>query len=1009
MKQRLISLILSVIITIGFMPSVYAQENSDPMFYITFETLESMRVENFAPGMCDIELNNVSANTNGYRGIGASIGSSGSITVGKGQLGSMLAGSDGFSFSAYIKAEKDSGSNLLTVHSFGETAGISLSLINNRVKLLAKTDSNETLKGADCNLSISPDVWTHILVSADFSTGVIKFYQNGEFKKSEQVTFMGNKFIFDGAAQNDVIGDEGISLDEVRIHNSALPCSGAASLMEEDSAEPEETAYKDILADNLVAGYSFNEGEGNITRPSGMVSGEATLSNTDWDEGVRGTALRFHPAMKSMVTIGNDVLKSLEGAPGFTVSGWIYVNDIPNVTYRIMSLNIEGTKAAMHLSYSKDTFQLATRSCPEDALQGRSYTWSEVGKWLFVTVTTDFKNQTVKFYVNGKELVSTQGTDKTSYSQSTFSCAEAQASTIGGDPTTPTYTMTFAGMLDEWKIYNRSITPDEAEYIYVDYKTVAPREKDAANYKILDKLSDNTAIMAVGMNEVIYKGKRNRINWDNINSCPVFSGDSVMMPVKLLTEVMGASVEWIDEGKSGTLSFESLKLEFDTNTGVYTVNGASKDGGTAPQLIGDELYLPLRFVFEESGRYVYYSDGLIAAGTRTEIESAFKAEGYDKWAKSALCDLPYTQPTANHAATRVQIARSDYEQTKHCYASPSIVKMSDGTLIAYHDAYVYGGASAGAFICRSEDGGATWKRIAEINTMMACIFELNGDLYVMGVYRGNSVVTLQKSSDGGYTWTQPVDTKTGFITNENVTQAHCGPTPVVIKDGRIYRAYESVIGAGFRNYCAFMLSADINSDLLDASSWTFTNTVRLLDVAPIPDDISAQGAGWLEGNAVIDPEGNVCNIIRVNFEPGYGYAAILKLSADNKTLTFDKFTKFDGGMTKFIVKRDEVTGKYISLVNNITHPDYSKQRVVLSLASSDGLDSWKLNETLLYPNKLENWENLILTQAFQYVDWIIDGDDILYIVREAADGALTYHDGLDITMYRIENFRQYLK
>ena len=140
----------------------------------------------------------------------------------------------------------------------------------------------------------------------------------------------------------------------------------------------------------------------------------------------------------------------------------------------------------------------------------------------------------------------------------------------------------------------------------------------------------------------------------------------------------------------------------------------------------------------------------------------------------------------------------------------------------------------------------------------------------------------------------------------------------------------------------------------------------------------------------------------------YSYAAVLKLSEDNKTLTFDRFIDFDGGMTKFVIRRDEKTGKYISLVNNITNIDYAKQRTVLSLAVSDDAYNWEIKETLLYPNVLDNWENVILERAYQYVDWIIDGDDILYVVREAGDGAPNYHDALDITFYRLKNFRQYL-
>lgn len=1004
---RVLTFVILIVSLLNLVPTAFAAGTENPALYLTFETLEGGRLNNYMPNFCDISLNNVKAYNDGYRGVAAEIGSYGAVNIANGQLGKMLENTSGMSFSAYIKTTENSGTNLLTVYSYGNEKGISISLSGSKLKAYARTDKNETLKGAEYQIDKPLNNWTHVLVSMDFINGSVKFFIDGEFKKSQSVNFMGNKFLFDGAAQNDIIGDSEMYLDELRVHNYAVTCSEPAEIIKGDEAEPSELPYVDILADNLVAGFSFDEGEGDVTKSHGKVEVEALMQNTEWDEGVRGTALRFHPSERSMVTIGNDVLNGLVGADGFTVSGWLYVNDKPNVTYRIMSLNIAGTKAAMHLSYSADTFQLATRSCPTDALQGRSYIWSEVGKWLFVTVTADFNANTVKFFVNGQELESVQGTDVTTYSQKTFSCADAQPSTIGGDPTTPTYNMTFAGMLDEWNIYNRSISSEEARYVYIDYGTVAPREKDSANYAIMDSLSKNTAVFAVEANEAFYKGKRHRMDWDNINAAPYFCNDTVMIPLDFITEVYGAKLDWTDDN-NGELIYANTKISFELESNIYKVNGIDNILDVTPQLVDGTYYLPLRFVFETFGQYVYYEDGVIAVGDKTSITNTFKRAEYAGWAKLALCELPYIQQTANHPATRVEIAHSDVGVTSNlCYASPSITKLPDGALIVYHDAYVYGGASHGGFIYRSDDNGATWKHIADVDTMMASIFELNGDLYIMGVLRGNPTVTLQKSTDGGYTWTYPADNTTGLITNSKVTQAHCGPTPVVISNGRIYRAYENVIGSGFSNYCAFMLSADINSNLLDADSWTFTDPVKL-NVADVPEGVSTQGPGWLEGNAVIGPDGGIYNIIRVNFEPDFGYAGILKLSDDNTKLTFEKFVEFDGGMTKFVVRRDEQTGKYISLVNNITNIDYSKQRTVLSMSVSADLENWRLAETLLYPNELENWENIILTRAFQYVDWIIDGDDILYVVREAGEGAPNYHDANMITFYRIKNFRQYL-
>jgi hypothetical protein len=48
--------------------------------------------------------------------------------------------------------------------------------------------------------------------------------------------------------------------------------------------------------------------------------------------------------------------------------------------------------------------------------------------------------------------------------------------------------------------------------------------------------------------------------------------------------------------------------------------------------------------------------------------------------------------------------------------------------------------------------------------------------------------------------------------------------------------------------------------------------------------------------------------------------------------------------------------------------------------------------------------------GFQYVDWLIDGDDIIAACRAAYDdgmgGAHNYHDANYLTFHRIANFRR---
>ena len=48
------------------------------------------------------------------------------------------------------------------------------------------------------------------------------------------------------------------------------------------------------------------------------------------------------------------------------------------------------------------------------------------------------------------------------------------------------------------------------------------------------------------------------------------------------------------------------------------------------------------------------------------------------------------------------------------------------------------------------------------------------------------------------------------------------------------------------------------------------------------------------------------------------------------------------------------------------------------------------------------------TVGFQYVDFEIEGDDIIFVSRTAINGAFSFHDNNYQTFHRITNFREML-
>ena len=209
-------------------------------------------------------------------------------------------------------------------------------------------------------------------------------------------------------------------------------------------------------------------------------------------------------------------------------------------------------------------------------------------------------------------------------------------------------------------------------------------------------------------------------------------------------------------------------------------------------------------------------------------------------------------------------------------------------------------------------------------------------------------------------------------------------------------------GGHFR---AFMMSAPADADLLRAESWICSNRL-----ARGSGWLGGQFNGWLEGNAVVTPDDQIVNILRVDFQPQGGKAAVVHLRGDGATATFDPtsdFIDFPGGCKKFTIRRDRKTGSYWALSNYVpprhrnTNPE--RTRNTLALVHSDNLREWSVRSIVLYhpdPHR----------HGFQYVDWLVDGDDIIAASRTAYDdglgGAHNQHDANYITFHRLRNFRE---
>ncbi|WP_168123707.1 sialidase family protein [Paenibacillus sp. HB172176] len=353
-------------------------------------------------------------------------------------------------------------------------------------------------------------------------------------------------------------------------------------------------------------------------------------------------------------------------------------------------------------------------------------------------------------------------------------------------------------------------------------------------------------------------------------------------------------------------------------------------------------------------------------------------------------------------------------RTRTYLGSPSIVRLPSGALLASND--YFGDFPDEHFhltgLFRSQDNGETWQHVTHLSsTFWSNLFLHRGKLYLMGTSRKFGDIIIRRSDDEGFTWTAPVDENSGLLYTggKGMTPPnyHCAPMPVVEYDGRLYRAYEDmdppVRPIGFKS---FVVSCPADADLLLAENWTMSNQVVYDQDADSPDWGGEAGVGWLEGNVVRGPNGLV-NLIRLTTFPVWDKAAMLTISDGGKKTSFDSsgFVELPGGSHKFTVRRDEVTGLYVTLVNKGEDPEQHVLREKLSVFASEDLRNWFHVKTLMEDDLIEDVELSRKKTGFQYADWQFDGDDLIYVVRTSYDGAHTFHDSNLIVYGVLNDFR----
>jgi len=328
--------------------------------------------------------------------------------------------------------------------------------------------------------------------------------------------------------------------------------------------------------------------------------------------------------------------------------------------------------------------------------------------------------------------------------------------------------------------------------------------------------------------------------------------------------------------------------------------------------------------------------------------------------------------------------------------SPAIVVLPDGAYLLTCNTFGHGsGASTSGttLVYRSDDRGSNWDCIAELVDMKrgSLFVHRDRDIYMLGYRAAPGDLLIRRSSDGGRTWTEPLDEATGLL-----REGTFGGTPnrPVISGARVWFAI-----SGRR-----LISAPINSDLLNAGSWTLTRPAQIQE-RPIDGDLVITEAQVVASD-VIAP-------VLLPKVGGHPFTVLIRSTTSPEKIcdpTAEDWVELPGGEKKFAAAWDPVSGYFIALTNPVL-PQYANSawppeliRNVGAMLVSKDLREWRLVHIFLESPNVDY-------EAFQYFSFDFDGDDLIVASRTAFEMSGRKpprgHDSNLITFHRIRNFRSF--
>jgi autotransporter-associated beta strand protein len=360
---------------------------------------------------------------------------------------------------------------------------------------------------------------------------------------------------------------------------------------------------------------------------------------------------------------------------------------------------------------------------------------------------------------------------------------------------------------------------------------------------------------------------------------------------------------------------------------------------------------------------------------------------------------------------RVSPANRFFGNNRIYTTSPTIARMPNGDyLIAFNlfgDSLSPAAEESGTtLIYRSTDRGTTWSEVPGSPVMdlkRGSLIVQGSDVYLFGYRAAPGEVLIRRSTDNGNTWTAATQLTTGTRSGTPANGA------VFVDETGQERLWMPVGGR--------RLISGQTIGLLEGSRWSAEGAAAAISAEPnFGNGVTVEVVS--EAQIVAAPHTGVVVMPKVEMAgvsaPYQAYTVLFRrqVASDRELQAagLDEWVALPGAEKKFAAGYDAESGRFFVLSNPVlpaheVGSGYSWPliRNAAAILSSRDLVHWDVEQIFLYSPHVDY-------EAFQYLNFDIEGDDLLVVSRTAFDIGLRPlpprgHDSNLITFHRIPGFR----